>query len=166
MASYFTLDLITQTKTHLWNDSLFFLQKSIELQSDSDSWFVGTYARGSILFSVAAFETSCGDLFHDKDFSNHQGILNGIECKLKCKYGIATFDKTDALWKAVKDKLNYRNIFAHGKVDQNGLFIDYPEAINVAIILLNALTELYRLTCTPIDSWIGEYRHKFENLRL
>ena len=161
MSSSISIKLITHQNTHLWEDALFFLEQAIQLSNGTDTWHLGTYARGSLLFAVSAFEASCGILFQDRDFSNKGGILNGIDKKLRKKYGLACFNIEDTPWDAVRECLNYRNTFTHGKKDQSGLFIDYREPARTACTLLHALKELYLLTGVCEEKWISEYWDTF-----
>ena len=164
MDSGFTIKLITKTHTHLWEDARFFLEQAVICRNDTDTWNVGTYARGSILCSVSAFESSCAFFFGKKNFSNKIGIIRGVKKQLKCQYRIDFQADDDPLWKQVGIAIDYRNTFTHGKCDQNGLFIDYPLAAETAITLLAALQHLFALTHKTEEKWIAEYICQFKEL--
>mgnify|MGYP005784888649 CR=1 FL=1 len=167
MASFGHIELVTEARTHLWRDALFFLEQAYAEKSKVNTWYVGTYSRGSILFSVTAFESSCATLFNDKEFSNHKGhkgIMSGIKLMMGRLFAVS-IDLDCEFWKSVQQTIANRRDFAHGKHDQNGLFIDYQEATNTAITLLEAVKKLCELANKPVEPWVDEYKSRFEKFR-
>lgn len=164
MSSFFSIKLITSYPTHLWEDSLFFLEKAVELTEQPDTWHVATYLRGCIYFSATAFEASCAKLFQDDpNFSKRGGILKGIKRELQKKYGTSPFDPDNPYWKNVQEKLECRNTYTHRVTDQATLFqADIQSAADVAVTLLRALKEVYKLCDQPADPWIDEYQSQFK----
>lgn len=167
MASFVMIERIREVRTHLWMDALFFLEQAYAEKSKVDTWYVGTYSRGSILFSVTAFESSCANLFNDKEFSNHKGhkgIMPGIKLMMGKLFAV-DINLNCEYWKSVAQTIANRRDFAHGKHNQSGLFIDYQESANTAITLLAAIKKLYELANKPVEPWIDEYKSRFEKFR-
>lgn len=163
MSSFFSIKLITSHTMHLWEDSLFFLEKAVELTEQQDTWHVATYLRGCIYFSATAFEGSCADICQKPEFSNHIGVLKGIKKELRENHGVSTFDPDSPYWKNVQEKLNRRNAFTHRVTDQAELLqADIQSAADIAVTFLKALKEIYKLFNKPVDQWIDEYQSQFE----
>lgn len=163
MSNFLSIKLITSYTTHLWEDSLFFLEKAVELAEQQDTWHVATYLRGCIYFSATAFEGSCADICQKRKFSNHIGVLKGIKKELRENHGVSTFDPDSPYWKNVQEKLNRRNAFTHRVTDQAELLqADIQSAADIAVTFLKAMKEIYKLFNKPVDQWIDEYQSQFE----
>lgn len=172
MSSYFTLTLISDDHSQLWDDAYFFLSKSCETERLPDDWYAGAYARASVMLSAAAFESSCAHIFTkvnsageavpDREFSRG-GLLRSIRRELTNR-GFQTIDITEPYWISLQsDALDIRNGYAHGKNEQKELFADSKGAVEIALRLLDVTKRIYSLAKRDTQ-WIDECCKEFAPL--
>lgn len=163
MASWCSLGLITQDYTHLWEDALFFAEKAVRCKCAQQGWEEATYARASVMFAVAAFESSCNHLFNTKDISKNRGVINGIKNQIR-KTNPEYKAENDSYLQNVKPYIQGRNNFVHAKIPQEKLFIPSDYAIENALVLLKTYTHLEELMKQPHEGWVQNKQDSFSAL--
>lgn len=148
MSSFFSLTLITSTKSHLWMDALH--ARALAHQTHDD-WNRGTYVRWAITTAWTVIELCCRDALTTEKIGRRfkEDVNRAIDDN-----GYERIDWSCGIWQRVLELQGKRTDFVHLLIDQDKLWPDTSEADYAVNTARESIKDIYRISGKQFPEWI------------